>query len=998
VQPKPLQTLTVGIGQTSPTVIYTATYNGAPANAAWTIDKGNIGSVPQAPTNMAQFAPKGAVGGLVNVVAGYNGQTATRQVFVKLNGAQNGSNPSDPSEAAQIATDPGMLNQGGGIGGVGGEGLGPAVTDPGALAGLGNPSGNGSAQGFKWLYPYDATVWPRGMLAPLLMWDWSMGDADAIKIELATTSGSFTWSGTFAKPPILQQTGGKFVRHPIPQDIWQIATETAGGATPSGAVDNLTVKLTVVKGGVGYGPIAETWTVAPARLTGTIYYNSYGTNLAKNYGGAVGGNHQFGGAVLSIRVGDTGPKLAAGNDNDCRVCHSVAAKGSRLVVQRGDNYSASSVYDLTPAGNTESALATGATFPAVAPDGSFMLSPSGAILPLPNDSNPPAVTGLSSVATDLGTPAFSPDGKRVVFNPMAGPGVSAPGRQLIVMDYAANAFSNAVTVHDDSGQPADVRPGWPAFFPDGSSVVFEHQSKQGADGGGGALYTRKGAKGQIAWTSAAASGSLTALNQLNGLDAAGTPYLPKLPAPYNLGCTADGLSVGGMDADHGDDPNLNYEPTVNPVASGGYAWVVFTSRRLYGNEAVIPPFCSDPRGVDLVQNITTKKLWVAAIDLNQKAGVDASHPAFYLPAQELLAGNARGFWVLDPCRSDGDSCLTGDQCCNGYCEPNGMSGALVCSNMPPNNNCSKLQEKCTTASDCCDQTAVCVNGFCAMSKPLRQKRQGLGDDVVGALFLQPVARAGEVANRGVLHVAVEPRQQLGGEGLVGVAPEDARGGQDGGLGGEAQSTGRPVVVDGGAGGAGGAQVGDVGIHDVIGERVGCCSLHHALEVEARSDEQLGQERQLEEQHVPGAKQLRPVPHAGAVELGVGAVDHHQSVDDLGAARRGGEGEGPAPVVADDVGLRPSERVDEPGDVVHESRQRVRADALRTVGRAIPAQIGGGHAIPVLGEGGGDVAPGARVLGKPVEEDHERPVVGPFEGHGQRDVGDGDSFRGHGHPK
>ncbi len=33
-----------------------------------------------------------------------------------------------------------------------------------------------------------------------------------------------------------------------------------------------------------------------------------------------------------------------------------------------------------------------------------------------------------------------------------------------------------------------------------------------------------------------------------------------------------------------DDTTLNYEPTVLPVVSGGYAWVVFTSRRLYGNQ------------------------------------------------------------------------------------------------------------------------------------------------------------------------------------------------------------------------------------------------------------------------------------------------------------------------------------------------------------------------------------------------------------------------------
>src|SRR6201999_1359630 len=94
-------------------------------------------------------------------------------------------------------------------------------------------------------------------------------------------------------------------------------------------------------------------------------------------------------------------------------------------------------------------------------------------------------------------------------------------------------------------------------------------------------------------------------------------------------------------------------------ARGRYAWCVFRSRRMYGNEAFIPPYCSDPRGVDLVQNITTKKLWVAAIDLNGTPGNDVSHPAFYLPAQELLAGNSRAFWVLDPCRSDGASCESG---------------------------------------------------------------------------------------------------------------------------------------------------------------------------------------------------------------------------------------------------------------------------------------------------------------------------------------------------
>ncbi|HLK36904.1 MAG TPA: hypothetical protein VKU41_09155, partial [Polyangiaceae bacterium] len=155
--------------------------------------------------------------------------------------------------------------------------------------------------------------------------------------------------------------------------------------------------------------------------------------------------------------------------------------------------------------------------------------------------------------------------------------------------------------------------------------------------------------------------------------------------------------------------------TVNPVAAGGYVWVVFTSRRMYGSEAEIPPFCSDPRGVDLVQNVTPKKLWVAAVDVGAAPGTDASHPAFYLPAQELLAGNSRGFWVLDPCRQDGQSCQSGDQCCNGYCEPAGDGGALTCANTMPTGGCARLNDKCTTAANCCDTTNLCVNGFCTIA-------------------------------------------------------------------------------------------------------------------------------------------------------------------------------------------------------------------------------------------------------------------------------------------
>jgi hypothetical protein len=62
--------------------------------------------------------------------------------------------------------------------------------------------------------------------------------------------------------------------------------------------------------------------------------------------------------------------------------------------------------------------------------------------------------------------------------------------------------------------------------------------------------------------------------------------------------------------------------------------------------------------------------------------------------------------------------MTGDQCCNGFCEPN-TSGMLVCGTPPTmdGGTCSGLQEKCTTAADCCSSQALCINGFCALPGP-----------------------------------------------------------------------------------------------------------------------------------------------------------------------------------------------------------------------------------------------------------------------------------------
>jgi hypothetical protein len=731
VEPSPLQVLMVPAGQTMPTVAFQATLGGAPVKCAWAIDRGDLATIDMGPSSQGVLHPTGTTGGLVRVLAGLNGQTVVRKVLIQLTSQQNGANPSAPGEASQIPTTSAQLGAGGGVGGVGGEGLGGAVTDPATLMALQNPTGNGQAQALTLLYPYDQTVFPRGLLAPLLQWDWVFGDADAIRIQLRTSSGSFSWTGTFARPAILQQTSGPFVRHPIPQDIWTMATNSAGGPTSGSVPDRLTMSLVVAHAGKAYGPVTETWTIAPARLEGTIYYNSYGTALVQN--SATDGldfyQKQYGAGTLAIAPGATAPTLVAGissvnpagDGTGCRVCHTVSGDGKTLLTQASDvgakSYATTEYINLlgdTTGGAGTPLATTNLTYPALTKDGSLLFSGAGGVLNtdgasrlywMPSGTPVASVTGLGS-GLQAALPSFSPDGKHVAFNFWSGALLKGAnwlrGDQISLglLDFDGFAtFSNPRILYT----PNSIGPAvaFSSFLPTSTALVFELRISSPATSVG---YTTSPITGELWWVDLA-SGNAHRLDMLDGYTAAGTTYLPN-----NSNATGGGThtSLG--------DTQLNYEPTVNPIASGGYAWVVFTSRRMYGSVAQIDPYASDPRHYAWRDQVTTKKLWVAAIDLSAPPGTDASHPAFYLPGQELHAGNARGYWTVEPCRGDGLSCMAGDQCCGGYCEP-GADGGLVCGNAPPTANCSQAQERCTQSADCCDPTNTCINGFCSTIAP-----------------------------------------------------------------------------------------------------------------------------------------------------------------------------------------------------------------------------------------------------------------------------------------
>jgi hypothetical protein len=701
--------VTLGTNPAIPTQQFTAMYEGAPIAAQFTIDKGQIGTIGVA---TGLFTPA-SLGGTATVTATYQGFTATASIAVKITYVGDG----DPS--------PGDAGAGGagGYGGVGGQGEGPPATPTQIGVLNGTPTADPSV---TFLYPYSNTVFPQAVLPPLLQWTIGSNAFDGVYIHLSETY--YEYKGYFAAPtsPGLDGgPGGPFQNHPVPQTAWTALTYSNAG-------EPVNVSLVFSQGSNAIGPITETWLIAPGELKGTIYYQSYGTKLAYNYAGALGPNEYFGGATLGIKEGQTSPVLVAGsstilpleggNDTGCRVCHSVAAGGSTLVTQHGDNYSTTSEYALT-ASNAETQIPNNNDgrfeFPALYPDGTMMLSHEGTSVLYDMTGTP--VAGVTGIATGLSafTPAFSPDGTHVAFNFAGGAlpdGGAGNPASIAALDFAnaTKAFSNLRTL---ATPLAGTNAYWPSFLPTNDGVVFEVQTvfngrdTAGTRGSNDNQYdaTEDGAHGELWWVDLATM-TPTRLDNLNGrVTATGATYLP--PHPTAVSTT---LADGGVE---NPDMTLNYEPTVNPVPSGGYAWVVFTSRRLYGNVATINPYWSDPRNEDLSSTATPKKLWVAAIDLNAKPGTDPSHPAFYLPAQELLAGNARGFWVVDPCQPNGTSCVTGDECCGGYCRPADDGGGLTCTATQP--SCSQQYEKCTTSADCCGANIgiQCIDGFCSQSGP-----------------------------------------------------------------------------------------------------------------------------------------------------------------------------------------------------------------------------------------------------------------------------------------
>lgn len=603
----------------------------APVDAYWSIDRPLLGLIT--PTGGA-FTASGTLGGAGVVTASVDAASvsATAEVTVTLRVTQN-----------------------------------PANLPPGDQGAFDNPDPTPSG---TLLYPYDKTVFARGLLPPELMW--SGGAAgDVYRVRLRENYFEATIY-TAAEPP------SAFL---MTKELWTQLTESNAG-------EDVEVSVARLSGGVAHAPMESTWKIAQGSLRGTIYYWAVNTGqLMKITPGAAAPDLVFDsgpadelGTPAPPNYDGTVPPWSIGvNGKRCVACHTVSRDGSTLAGVFERKNSAPSPWgtlDLTgnpPTLAQMSPYDASTLYLALTPDGKQAVhndvnlsmhladAQTGAALP----------SALDGLADKVADPAFSPDGKLLAFSSNVTGSYPVEfwraDLDLFDFDQATLSFSNRRQVVPGG----TLAIAFPSFTPDSQSVIYQKgdysRAKYGANQvGHNDLYmvSADGLSGEIP------------LDAANG--------------------------VGVLDAKN---RQLNYQPTVNPISVGGYSWVVFVSPRDYGNKMAA---AADPT----YEN--RKQLWVAAVDADPQPGQDPSHPAFWLPGQDLTTINMSGYWALEPCKQEGSSCSEGFQCCTGFCQPDNQ-GNYAC--VPPPGGCSHIGEACTTGADCCDPGAECIGGFCAQGQP-----------------------------------------------------------------------------------------------------------------------------------------------------------------------------------------------------------------------------------------------------------------------------------------